>query len=552
MNLRPILDATAPGISASWSQYKTAIVTALCFVSVAYLSAENYFIQDDGFITLRYVDHFLRGHGPVWYPGSDEFGYTNFLFMLLVTGLSLTGLDPVISANIVSYASFFTCALVTFLIALRLTSGNTVVAAVTVAVIFSNKTVSSYASGMLETSLQLALVTLTYYFTLGLSRRPDGASYIYLATAAATLGMLTRLDTVLLIAPAFVFLFHRIWTTDSRSRLRMTRHAALALAGAALVLSAFLLFCFVFYGQILPNTFDVKAGQNLGFGALYLAFFLAEELFIYPYLLAILFLHWYRTEGRLPSLGSAGGFRFALMAAGLVWTGYIVYVGGGFMGYRLMVPFILIFFLLTLSVIANRFGTALAVQLALIAMLTQLGQYFWFSTADQGAGRKIQTPAALHQDMTEPPHANPRLIGLRLNALFHTGTGTDVMIAVQSAGAIPYFSRLPAFDVHGLNTREVAMNGAIVDDRPGHQREATVEQVESAGVNLFVGGALCLADPGTIPREQRAFVKDGKRFPVLLIPLGTPDCWIYTFYVQPHPAVEQGIADNGFVLISER
>jgi hypothetical protein len=45
------------------------------------------FFHDDAFITLRYAQNWLAGSGIGWNPGERVEGYTNFLQLVLVTGL---------------------------------------------------------------------------------------------------------------------------------------------------------------------------------------------------------------------------------------------------------------------------------------------------------------------------------------------------------------------------------------------------------------------------------------------------------------------------------
>jgi hypothetical protein len=46
--------------------------------------------------------------------------------------------------------------------------------------------------------------------------------------------------------------------------------------------------------------------------------------------------------------------------------------------------------------------------------------------------------------------------------------------AVGAAGALPFYSELPNLDLFGLNDLEIARNGRVIGNRPGHQRFATV------------------------------------------------------------------------------
>ena len=53
------------------------------------LYANRDFFHDDGYIGLRYVRHWLEGHGPRWNPGETPVeGYSNFLYLALVALLA--------------------------------------------------------------------------------------------------------------------------------------------------------------------------------------------------------------------------------------------------------------------------------------------------------------------------------------------------------------------------------------------------------------------------------------------------------------------------------
>jgi hypothetical protein len=52
--------------------------------------------------------------------------------------------------------------------------------------------------------------------------------------------------------------------------------------------------------------------------------------------------------------------------------------------------------------------------------------------------------------------------------------------AVGAAGALPFYSGLPNLDLFGLNDLEIARNGRLIGNRPGHQRFATMDYLLSA------------------------------------------------------------------------
>ena len=49
---------------------------------------------DDAFITYRYAQNLVDGHGPVWNPGERVEGYSNFLWLLMIAFGMLLGLQP--------------------------------------------------------------------------------------------------------------------------------------------------------------------------------------------------------------------------------------------------------------------------------------------------------------------------------------------------------------------------------------------------------------------------------------------------------------------------
>jgi arabinofuranosyltransferase len=60
------------------------LLIALSFVLI-YLSNQVNFIQDDSYISFRFVKNFVQGNGLVFNPGEKVEGYTNLLWVLLLS-----------------------------------------------------------------------------------------------------------------------------------------------------------------------------------------------------------------------------------------------------------------------------------------------------------------------------------------------------------------------------------------------------------------------------------------------------------------------------------
>jgi hypothetical protein len=62
----------------------------------------NRHVEDDAFITFRYSQHLVEGHGPVWNVDQRVEGYTNFLWMLMMAVPIAFGIDPVLPSMVIS------------------------------------------------------------------------------------------------------------------------------------------------------------------------------------------------------------------------------------------------------------------------------------------------------------------------------------------------------------------------------------------------------------------------------------------------------------------
>jgi hypothetical protein len=62
-------------------------------------------IPDDAYISFHYAQHLADGLGPNWNSTGRVEGYTNFLLVALLAGLSKLGFDIVISARVLGCLS---------------------------------------------------------------------------------------------------------------------------------------------------------------------------------------------------------------------------------------------------------------------------------------------------------------------------------------------------------------------------------------------------------------------------------------------------------------
>jgi hypothetical protein len=137
---------------------------------------------------------------------------------------------------------------------------------------------------------------------------------------------------------------------------------------------------------------------------------------------------------------------------------------------------------------------------------------------------------------------------------------TGAVLALHAVGAIPYYSGLRTVDMYGLTDRDIARHGMPAPPtymRPGHRRQATVEQLRQRGVNLIVAhptieGRGVVADPRHAAASTQ-WVRDALKGPqdanfatVVGMPLRHRPGVLRLWYLTPSAAIDSVIAANGW------
>ena len=321
----------------------------------------------------------------------------------------------------------------------------------------------------------------------------------------------------------------------------------------ALLVGGWLLWKLIYYGDILPNTFYVKVPSGLfKRGLLYVyVFHYSYLLVLFPPLLLI----------ALPRLLRSAQATLLLPLVTLValWTAYVALVGGDFMEFRFMVPalpplMILIVWLACCHIRKPVF------RLALVA-LVPLGSLHHVGTFDRVLDpplvREIDSVTQLRAFLESPKH-NWVVVGQTLGQLF--GHDGRVTISVTAAGAIPFYSRLPSVDMHGLNDRWIAHHGERADSHPGHQILAPLDYLLARGVNLVIGHPILrpreeLTEPSSLLHHVgikpfKVPVQDISEFPagakVVAIPIDAQYSLI-VLYLVPNNLVDRKIEERGWL-----
>ena len=361
--------------------------------------------QDDAYISFRYADNLVNGHGLVFNPGERVEGITNLLWTVLFVPVLAAGLDPApVSASMGMVAS------VLLMIATWRLSGGHWLAVLLVAAVPG---VSLEGAQGLETVAFAALVTAA----LGRSQH-----WAWWAGVAAW------------VRPEGVLVSGVLWL------LRRGRRDLLILASYIGGITAFRL---AYYGDIVPNTFHAKVGGvPVWRGLRYLAEFgtTAGPLLVLGLAGAVLALRRWREDPQVQT---------AVLA--VVYVVYVIGVGGDFKGTsRFLIPIAPALAVLAVSVV--KASRPQSVALGAVAVLLSIPGFMSMSE---------------HAERFRAIRADRMVVGQLLDAALPA----DAVIAIHSAGIVPFYARRTTVDMWGINDAHIARAAVEMGEgTAGHER----------------------------------------------------------------------------------
>ena len=216
----------------------------LALAAYAYLSRSLNFIQDDAYITYRYVANYLDGHGLVYNLGERIEGFTNFGWVVLLAAGETVGLDQMWLSQLVGFLCGAGIIILTLLLAQQAFEDEFKwFALVPVLLVGANMSLAYWAPAGLETAAFGFLTLLSLWLYLRRS---------WLLIFALTLSVWMRPEGALIAGMLIL--------TEFLSELTVPKYTLLA-AAVALVLSLPMVgFKLLYFGSIFPNPFFAKTG----------------------------------------------------------------------------------------------------------------------------------------------------------------------------------------------------------------------------------------------------------------------------------------------------
>ena len=427
---------TTSNASASVFLPAVAVAVAGCFLHIfmghSWVdTAGHAWGSDDAFISFRYALNAAEGHGLVFNPGERVEGYSNLLYVAVLTLVALAGSG---SALYPAALVINTAALVGLILLLgfwlRRSAGPVAAIAGTLGVALFPPLWAAVASG-LETPVVLLLQTIIVIGTLSLARDPDGSA-IRAVITAAILSILIRPDGF--IIPIFAAMV--IFACGGR------RPALRLLAAIVIGVAALTAWRLTYYGLPLPMTYYAKVTGSIDQRLLAGARQLLREALptgMLPHLLVLAILTPFlaldlvrRIPGRNASISQPG--TYAILAFfGCGWLAYWLYIGGDVFSER---------FLLIIAIISwTAIGLAMrdrrpVLVLAAVPLGLQLSPLVYDGRFDYRT-KEYDMWAEL--------------------GTFLGNTHPGATLAIDAAGKVPFYSHLPTIDMLGLNDAHIGM-----------------------------------------------------------------------------------------------
>ena len=384
---------------------------------------------DDAFITFRYAANLVAGHGLVFNPGERVEGYSNFLWTILIAAGLRLGIDPVVASRALGAGCALLAVAVTARALPRDDTAPSVTAIVAALLLGSSPVVGLWAVHGLETGLFTLLVAAGLREDVAAfeARRVPRWSSLWYALAA-----LTRPEGPLL------FVLSAGLGVAGAPRAWRSRAAVRWVAIFAALVGIHLAWRYAYYGELLPNTYHAKVGFSVATASRGLAY--VGAFFLAPGGAGI---------AALAAVGTVLARRRAVVFLGIVVLGYLAAVcaegGDAFGAHRFIVPILPALYLLAgagAQALLERAGTAwrrlgIGAAVAVVAVLH---------------GVEAFGPARLESVHGGRFSAGMRSVGEALARHFPPGT----LVALNPAGAVPYYSGFPAIDMLGLTDRHIA------------------------------------------------------------------------------------------------
>lgn len=404
------------------------------------------FFSDDAFISLRYAQRLIEGHGLTWNDTEQVEGYSNLLWTVCTAFGGLFGLSLTVSGRIVCVIGSIASIIGTIYYCRR-SYPQSYLPAVTAAVyLASSGSLAVWTLGGLEATLHAALIT---WVVVVMTSKTFLENQKEILLAGLLLGLLTinRPDGLLICAAATSSV---IFLTKLKTKKTINKGFWLCAIPILFFLTQTLI-RLVYYGEWVPNTFHAKfavTAHRFSTAINYIVNGGAAHLAILAPLTFGLITFGYRKITK--NLNDIEEKTFDRIVVGMLfflcWI-TIVFIGGGdiFPGWRHLVPVVPLGIIITCDILGSfEENQRIKKPELIILILIVLSAHLQIQIENK-ENKRAKTE--LYAWIGKITGENLRRAWGNLNP--------QPNIAVTSAGAVSFYSKLPALDMYGLNDRNI-------------------------------------------------------------------------------------------------
>lgn len=394
-------------------------------------------IVDDLYIYFRYANNFASGKGIVYNTNEFVEGFSSFSWFLILSIFSFISIDPETGSKITGLIFALLNLILLYKICMLNNLGKLSLLACFLMVL--NLPFILWSISGFEIMFYIFLLLSCFYLIMKFVKLRLNKSDMIILSSLLFLISITRPEGILfsLAFIAFIYLMSKSKTFTLKIFILY-----------GIFFGLFLTFRIFYFGDILPNTYYAKLGNNLiGYyevrtyknGLVYILFFLKDN----PQFLLLIFL----IPLTFSKLKSNKIFLFTIILA-LVQFGFIIYAGGDWMvQYRFAVPAVPFLSLATVLCIREFINvyninkiTADVLTVFVLAMT-----FVWLVISDYSV---IKKEIVLWNNVKE--------ISGELKSVIPENS----LVANGASGIMPYYLKDVTFlDIVGLTNKQIAKNG---------------------------------------------------------------------------------------------
>ncbi|MBS1492297.1 MAG: hypothetical protein JST55_02230 [Bacteroidetes bacterium] len=429
------------------------LLIALSFVLI-YLCNQVKFIQDDSYISFRFVKNFVEGKGLVFNPGEKVEGYTNLLWVLILSifyamKMNIETISQYLSMGfgiLVLFQTFKISSLVELKDGSKKTQQQSsyLFNFIPVALLVLTGAFNFWAISGMETCMFMAYVLAGIYYYMK-NKNSDAPNYMF--SLFIFLASLTRPEGLYFFG---LIIIHKVIVSIKVNKAGFVKDIfskgnLITYAVYVVPTLLFILWRLSYYGYPFPNTAYAKTGFNAAYisaGWTYFKNFF-EAYMVYGVVFALPLLLFRKKENF---------FEISLMyLLTISYSVYIIMVGGDvlkqFRFFLPVLPFIYILFAKFLEDVSLRMKAKASTGLALALVVSLVIGIFNYNSQKEAIKKDVETENGLVEKM--------KLAGAWFNKK-QTQLGRPLVLAATTIGAVSYFSDVIVIDMLGLTDETIA------------------------------------------------------------------------------------------------